>query len=87
MRRQVRQTTSRGHEDHDWLPQYSQHALDRMSQRGIRKAWVESCLKNAEVVVEPAKGLRQSITTMADGRRIKVVVDVDKDIVVTVMWQ
>ena len=69
------------------MPRYSKHAQDRMSQRGIKKTWVEMCLGNADVVVEPVKGLRQHTRTMANGRRLKVVVDVESDTIVSAMWQ
>jgi hypothetical protein len=69
------------------MPRYSKHARDRMSQRGIKKTWVETCLENADVVVEPVKGLRQHIKTMANGRRLKVVLDVENDTIVSAMWQ
>ena len=68
------------------MPRYSKHAHDRMSQRGIRKKWVEKCVESPDVVIEPAKGLRQCVREMADGRRLKVVIDVEKDVVVSAMW-
>ena len=57
-----------------------------MSQRGIKKKWVEVCLERPDLIIEPAKGLRQLVKALSDGRRLKVVVDVDKDTVVSAMW-
>ena len=68
------------------MPRYSKHAQDRMSQRGIRKKRIEQCLKCPDIVIEPGKGLRQVVKTFEDGRRLKVVVDVEKDVVVSAMW-
>ena len=68
------------------MARYSRHVQDRMSQRSIRKEWVEECLRHADLVVEPAKGLKQFVATVPDGRRLKVVVDTENDIIVTAMW-
>ena len=69
------------------MPRYSKHAQDRMSQRGIKKAWVQMCLEKPDVTVESSSGLRQYLVTRPDGRRLKVVLDPDKDIVISAMWQ
>lgn len=68
------------------MPRYSKHAQDRMSQRGIRKKWIEQCLKCPDILIELGKGLSQVVKTFEDGRRLKVVVDVEKDVVVSAMW-
>lgn len=57
-----------------------------MSQRGIKKSWVEYCLVHADVVVESTKGTKQHVATLQDGRRLKVVIDTENDIIVSAMW-
>ncbi len=68
------------------MPRYSKHAWDRMRQRGIEKEWVEMCLEKPDVVLSPTKGLKQHILNLPDGRRLKVVIDADKNMVVSAMW-
>jgi hypothetical protein len=60
----------------------------RAAMRGKpRQASVrDNCLVHADVVVESTKGTKQHVVTLQDGRRLKVVIDTENDIIVSAMW-
>lgn len=56
---------------------YASHALDRCSERGVTRAEVEECVKNATSIFKTRKGNRYR-TTVGD-RQLQVVVAGDRD--------
>jgi hypothetical protein len=56
---------------------YTQHAQDRMRQRGITKKEVEYCLKNYHTSYPDRKGNLIYKTNLPSGKCLKVVVSTD----------
>ena len=66
---------------------YTDHALERMRVRRIKKAWVEEAIKNPDSVIHARQGKKQSIKKI-NGAEISVIY-VEKSnhiVVITVFW-
>jgi hypothetical protein len=64
---------------------FSRHARNQMKRRGISRAEVRYCLNNPDITITPKEGCKQFRANHPSGKRIKVVVDTEKNKVVTVI--
>lgn len=66
---------------------YSQHLLEEIAFRGIRKGFVEACVKKPDVVL-PAKDKRRAFLKDMGINYLKVIVveDMGKLVVITAYW-
>lgn len=62
------------------------HAEKRMRERGIKKAYIQTCLDDYDVSLNPASGYSLYIGGHPSGKRLQVTVNtIDKEIV-SVVW-
>lgn len=54
---------------------FEQHALDRMAQRRIKRKEIEGVLDNHDICHTDVRGNPCYIGSLADGRRLRVVVE------------
>lgn len=68
------------------MPSYSTHARQRMAERGISEADVESALRHRTGPPRPGDNGRIVVIGYASGQRtLKVVLSADEQVVVSVM--
>jgi hypothetical protein len=56
---------------------YSQHALDRLGERGVQRFEVEQCVLQAQVITQTKKG--NNYRAVVNGRQLRIVVAGDRD--------
>ena len=65
---------------------YTDHARERMEQKGISRADVRFCLNNYKLEFEESNGNKHYIADHPSGGCIKVVLNDSCDTVISVMW-
>ena len=69
------------------MPELTQHARDRMAERGITEDHIRSALSRRRGQPFPGDNGRVVVLGYGDGRRIlKVVLTPDQQVIISVMW-
>jgi hypothetical protein len=64
----------------------SDHCLQQMARRGVKKQNIQSCLNHHQVKLIPKKGYALCIADHSSGKRLQVVVNTEDKVIVTVVW-